>query len=67
MKRKLFVVNNEKLWKDMRINFSLRYTQLLFYKLSYGILFRRTYNFDERIDAFFAIMNSMYQLEINQI
>ncbi|XP_076295794.1 LOW QUALITY PROTEIN: uncharacterized protein LOC143216514 [Lasioglossum baleicum] len=56
--------NIERLWRDLRASIP-RYGIRDYHYNNYiaEFLFKRTYNFDKRIDAFFEIMNSMYPLD----
>lgn len=56
--------NIQRLWRDMRANIS-RYDTHDYHFTNYlaEFLFKRIYNFDKCIDAFFEIINSMYPLD----
>jgi len=58
----IYTQNIERLWRDMRSKIP-RYGVRDYHFIHYiaEFLFKRTYNFDQRINAF--IMNSMYPLD----
>lgn len=56
--------NIERLWREMRANiprFGTRDYHFINYLAEF--VFKRVYNYDERIDAFFNIMSSIYPLD----
>jgi len=60
--------NIERLWREMRSNIP-RYGTRDYHYIHYlsKFLFKRLYNYDERIDAFFKIMSTMYPLNSSSI
>ncbi|KYM95728.1 hypothetical protein ALC62_13634 [Cyphomyrmex costatus] len=56
--------NIERVWRDMRANIPRYGTREKHYIYCLTeFLFKRIYNFDERIDTFFEIMSTMYPLD----
>jgi len=60
--------NIERLWREMRSNIP-RYGTRDYHYIHYlsEFLFKRLYNYNERIDAFFKIMSTMYPLNSSSI
>lgn len=60
--------NIERLWREMRANIPRYGTREYHYEHYLAeFMFKRYYDYDERIDAYFTIMSKMYPLESSNI